>query len=35
MLSINPDLARVLQQDRKRRLSRRWTDSRSVRKTSR
>jgi hypothetical protein len=35
MLSVNPDLAKVLQQDRKRRLSRRWTDARSTRKTVR
>jgi hypothetical protein len=35
MLSVNPDLAKVLQQDRKRRLSRRWTDTRSVRKIAR
>ena len=35
MLSVNPDLAKVLQQDRKRRLSRRWTDARSVRKIGR
>jgi hypothetical protein len=35
MLSVNPDLAKVLQQDRKRRMSRRWTDARSVRRTGR
>ena len=35
MLSVNPDLAKVLQQDRKQRLSRRWTDVRAVRKPAR